>query len=118
MRRKPNPILNRGCISEIHEFENRPVGRQCSDRFVFRWHRACREADAAPASDAGAKTPASDIVVTGVRGAPRTVAESPAPIDVVGGEKLAGTGAAEFGEALTKILPSLNFSATHAGSIQ
>jgi iron complex outermembrane receptor protein len=57
----------------------------------------------------------SAIIVTGVRGAPRTVAESPAPIDVVGAEKLQGTGAAEFGEALSKLLPSLNFGATHAG---
>lgn len=58
---------------------------------------------------------AGTIIVTGVRGAPRTVAESPAPIDVVGAEKLQGTGAAEFGEALTKLLPSLNFGATNAG---
>ncbi|WP_404477369.1 TonB-dependent receptor plug domain-containing protein [Novosphingobium sp. BL-52-GroH] len=73
--------------------------------------------EGAAAADAGAlsNAPASDIVVTGLRGAPRTVAESPAPIDVVDGEKLAATGGAEFGDALTKILPSLNFSATHAG---
>ncbi len=58
---------------------------------------------------------ASAIIVTGVRGAPRTVAESPAPIDVVGAEKLQATGSAEFGEALSKLLPSLNFGATHAG---
>lgn len=74
---------------------------------------------AAWAADDAASTASdepSDIVVTGVRGGPpRTVAESPAPIDVVGGEKLNGTGAAEFGEALTKLLPSLNFGATHAG---
>lgn len=68
-------------------------------------------------AEAGAPSglPEKDIVVTGVRGVPRTVTESPAPVDVVGGEKLAGTGAAEFGDALTRILPSLNFSATHAG---
>lgn len=58
---------------------------------------------------------AGTIIVTGVRGAPRTVAESPAPIDVVGAEKLQATGAAEFGEALSKLLPSLNFGSTHAG---
>ncbi len=72
-----------------------------------------RAADDAAAAASGEP---SDIVVTGVRGGPpRTVAESPAPIDVVGGEKLTGTGAAEFGEALTKLLPSLNFGATNAG---
>ncbi|WP_298396945.1 TonB-dependent siderophore receptor [Sphingobium sp.] len=58
---------------------------------------------------------AGTIIVTGVRGAPRTVAESPAPIDVVGAEKLQATGSAEFGEALSKLLPSLNFGSTHAG---
>lgn len=57
----------------------------------------------------------STIIVTGVRGAPRTVSDSPAPIDVVGAEKLQATGAAEFGEALTKLLPSLNFGSTNAG---
>jgi len=63
----------------------------------------------AAAADAGT------IIVTGVRGAPRTIAESPAPIDVVSADKLQATGAAEFGEALSKLLPSLNFGSTHAG---
>ncbi|WP_336973608.1 TonB-dependent receptor plug domain-containing protein [Sphingobium aromaticiconvertens] len=60
-------------------------------------------------------TDAATIIVTGVRGAPRTIAESPAPIDVVSADKLQATGSAEFGEALSKLLPSLNFGATHAG---
>ncbi|GGZ30920.1 TonB-dependent receptor plug domain-containing protein [Asticcacaulis endophyticus] len=56
------------------------------------------------------------VIVTGIRGGvPRTVADSPAPIDVISAEKLDYTGNAEFGEALTKILPSFNFGATHAG---
>lgn len=69
-------------------------------------------AEAAPAeTDAG-----STIIVTGIRGGPqRTVAESPAPIDVVSADKLKTTGASEFGDALSKLLPSFNFSATHAG---
>ena len=58
---------------------------------------------------------AGTIIVTGVRGAPRTVAESPAPIDVIGADKLQTTGSAEFGEALSKLLPSLNFGSTNAG---
>ncbi|MET0370718.1 MAG: TonB-dependent receptor [Sphingobium sp.] len=65
------------------------------------------------AEDAAAD--AGTIIVTGVRGAPRTVAESPAPIDVVGADKLQATGSAEFAEALSKLLPSLNFGATNAG---
>lgn len=70
--------------------------------------------DAAAAAEVDAGDGAA-VIVTGVRGAPRTIAESPAPIDVVSAEKLQGTGAAEFGEALSKLLPSLNFGATHAG---
>jgi iron complex outermembrane receptor protein len=66
-------------------------------------------ADTASDSDSGA------IIVTGVRGAPRTMAQSPAPIDVVSADKLRTTGAAEFGEALSKLLPSLNFGSTNAG---
>lgn len=62
-----------------------------------------------------AEADSAAIIVTGVRGAPRTVAESPAPIDVVSADKLQATGSAEFGEALSKLLPSLNFGATHAG---
>jgi iron complex outermembrane receptor protein len=69
-------------------------------------------AQTGPIDDAG---DTGAIIVTGVRGTPRTVLESPAPIDVVGADKLQGTGAAEFGEALTKLLPSLNFGATNAG---
>lgn len=75
-------------------------------------------AQGASAPDQAAEDAAADagtIIVTGVRGAPRTVAESPAPIDVVGADKLQATGSAEFGEALSKLLPSLNFGATHAG---
>lgn len=70
-------------------------------------------AQTGPAESATAD--AGTIIVTGVRGAPRTVAESPAPIDVVGAEKLQATGSAEFGEALSKLLPSLNFGSTNAG---
>ncbi|MGB3929145.1 MAG: TonB-dependent receptor plug domain-containing protein, partial [Sphingobium sp.] len=69
----------------------------------------------APQAAEGDGADAGTIIVTGVRGAPRTIAESPAPIDVVGAEKLQATGSAEFGEALSKLLPSLNFGATHAG---
>lgn len=65
--------------------------------------------------EAADATDAATIIVTGVRGAPRTIAESPAPIDVVSADKLQATGSAEFGEALSKLLPSLNFGATHAG---
>lgn len=64
------------------------------------------------ADDAGVET----VIVTGVRGSlRRTVADSPAPIDVISAEKLNYTGNSEFGEALTKILPSFNFGTNLAG---
>ncbi|MET0391036.1 MAG: TonB-dependent receptor plug domain-containing protein [Polyangiales bacterium] len=56
------------------------------------------------------------VIVTGVRGGPpRTVAESPAPIDVVSSDDLKRTGRAELSEAIAKVLPSLNFSSNQAG---
>jgi iron complex outermembrane receptor protein len=57
-----------------------------------------------------------DVVVTsGVRGEVRTVADSPAPIDVLSGEQLVQTGRAELSEALARLLPSLNFGTNQAG---
>jgi iron complex outermembrane receptor protein len=56
------------------------------------------------------------VVVTGVRGGPpRTVAKSPAPIDVISGETLMKTGRAELGEAIAKVLPSLSFGTNEGG---
>lgn len=78
---------------------------------------ACAE-DAAPVpSDAPSDAPADakDIVVTGLRGIPRTVTDSPAPIEVVDGAKFAQTGSVGLTEGLTKLLPSLNFGANDAG---
>jgi iron complex outermembrane receptor protein len=56
------------------------------------------------------------IIVTGVRGGkPRTVADSPAPIDVLSAEGFQRTGRAELGEALAAQLPSFNFGTNIAG---
>lgn len=56
------------------------------------------------------------IIVTGVRGAQaRTITDSPAPIDVIGGEKFDHSGSAELGDALSRQLPSFNFGANQAG---
>ena len=55
------------------------------------------------------------VVTTGVRGETRTVADSPAPIDVISGEQLIHTGRAELGEALARLLPSFNFGSNQAG---
>lgn len=56
------------------------------------------------------------VVVTGLRGGPeRTVADSPAPIDVISGDQLRLTGRSELKEALSKLLPSFNFGTNNAG---
>ncbi|MBB3220016.1 TonB-dependent receptor plug domain-containing protein [Pseudoduganella umbonata] len=55
------------------------------------------------------------VVTTGTRGEARTVADSPAPIDVISGEQLIHTGRAELAEALARLLPSFNFGTNQAG---
>jgi len=55
------------------------------------------------------------VVTTGVRGEQRTVADSPAPIDVISGDQLQHTGRAELSEALARLLPSFNFGTNIAG---
>ena len=55
------------------------------------------------------------VVTTGVRGEQRTVADSPAPIDVINGEQLLHTGRAELSEALARLLPSFNFGTNQGG---
>jgi len=73
---------------------------------------------AAPGDRAAPDEPSalSAVVVLGQRGGPpRTVAESPAPIDVISSDDLLRTGRAELGEALAKALPSFNFGSNQAG---
>jgi len=58
----------------------------------------------------------STVIVTGVRGGkPRTVAQSPAPINVIQANQIADTGRADLAESLSKLLPSINFGQTEAG---
>lgn len=55
------------------------------------------------------------VVSTGVRGVERTVADSPAPIDVIAGETLRKSGRAGLSEVLSKLLPSMNFGSNNGG---
>jgi iron complex outermembrane receptor protein len=56
------------------------------------------------------------VVVTGNRGsAPRTVADSPSPIDVISGEQLQATGKVGLKEVLSRLLPSFNLPAINGG---
>ncbi|HEU4704732.1 MAG TPA: TonB-dependent receptor [Sphingomicrobium sp.] len=68
-------------------------------------------ATAAQASaEAEGETPdESTIVVTGTRRTDRTVADSPVPIDVIGGEELTKTGLTETNKILNQLVPSFNF---------
>ncbi|MEH3107903.1 MAG: TonB-dependent receptor [Sphingomonas fennica] len=72
---------------------------------------------AAPAAaEAAGPPPEETVVVTGNRGGrPRTLAESPAPIDVIQADALTGTGRADLAESLSRLLPSINFGQTTAG---
>src|SRR5213079_1131023 len=75
---------------------------------------------ATPISVAAAAAPApssdvQEVVVTGVRGAPRTVVDSPTPIDVISGAELEKTGRAGAFQALQTLVPSFNLPARAGG---
>jgi iron complex outermembrane receptor protein len=55
------------------------------------------------------------VISTGLRGQQRTLADSPAPIDIINSEQLLKTGRAELSEAISKVLPSFNFGTNIAG---
>ena len=61
------------------------------------------------AATAGETPDESTIVVTGTRRTDRTVADSPVPIDVIGGEELTKTGLTETNKILNQLVPSFNF---------
>jgi iron complex outermembrane receptor protein len=65
---------------------------------------------AAPAATASTDNPdETTIVVTGTRRSDRTVADSPVPIDVIGGKELTNTGLTETNKILNQLVPSFNF---------
>ncbi len=87
---------------------------------VGAWRAPAQAAEAPPSvttADAAAEAASGDtVIVTGVRGGrPRTVAQSPAPIDIIQANQIAATGRADLAESLSKLLPSLNFGQTEAG---
>jgi len=65
--------------------------------------------DTAPVDATDAVDPTSDILVTGSRIAGRTVADSPVPIDVIGGDQLRNSGSTETNKLLNQLVPSFNF---------
>ncbi|MFN9926435.1 MAG: TonB-dependent receptor [Phenylobacterium sp.] len=67
------------------------------------------------AAPAGAQE-VQELVVTGSRGAPRTVIESATPIDVISGVELEKTGRAGAFQSLQTLVPSFNLPARAGGS--
>ena len=59
--------------------------------------------------------PIEEVVVTGVRGKPRTVTTSPTPIDVLGTADLERVGRAGTFQALQTLVPSFNLPARAGG---
>jgi iron complex outermembrane receptor protein len=73
-------------------------------------------ADALPAAADAAEDDGGAIIVTGVRGGtPRTVADSPVPIDVISPHELKATGRTGLKEVLGNIVPSLTMPALGGG---
>ena len=61
------------------------------------------------ASAEGEAAPQDQIIVTGTRRSDRTVADSPVPIDVIGGDVLNNSGYTETNKVLNQLVPSFNF---------
>ena len=57
----------------------------------------------------GADLDEETIIVTGTRRTDRTLADSPVPVDVIGGEALTDTGYTETNRILNQLVPSFNF---------
>ncbi len=51
------------------------------------------------------------IVVVGSRSAPRSIADSPVPVDLIGGDELSKSGAADMLDILVSAIPSFNVRA-------
>ena len=72
-------------------------------------------AAAATAAGAAETTDVQELVVTGTRGAPRTVIDSPTPIDVLSANELERTGRAGAFASLQTLVPSFNLPARAGG---
>ena len=71
---------------------------------------AAQVAVPAPGSAQEAASESQDvIVVTGSRIPGRTIADSPVPVDVIGGEQLTHAGYTETSRLLNQLVPSFNF---------
>ncbi len=65
-------------------------------------------------ADEAAVSQGDEIIVTGTRAAGRSRLDSPAPVDVLGGETLRRQGSTELGQALATVAPSIDFKRSSA----
>ncbi|MCB5227544.1 TonB-dependent receptor [Alishewanella sp. 16-MA] len=61
---------------------------------------------------AEAETKVEKIAVVGSRSAPRSIADSPVPVDIIGGDELMKSGSSDMLNMLTSTVPSLNVQTT------
>jgi iron complex outermembrane receptor protein len=73
------------------------------------------QADPIAPADAEAPQEVEELVVTGARGAARTVIKSATPIDVIGSAELERTGRAGVFQAMQTLVPSFNLPARAGG---
>ncbi len=96
---------------------NRSVARRSPLSLQFA--QASVAGSAAPAALAPAPEPIEDstpIIVTGTRATARTVADSLAPIDVLGAKDLEASGKQSVRDLLGTLVPSINVSNSGAGA--
>lgn len=92
-----------------------------SPRTKYDYYAAAALSLLAASSQAHAENPEPDktlstVVVTGNRGSqPRTITDSPSPIDVISAEQLQASGKVGLKELLARLLPSFNLPAINGG---
>jgi len=72
-------------------------------------------AEDAPAAAATESVAVTELVVTGLRGQPRSVTDSPTPIDVISATQLTATGKVGLKQILSTAIPSLTLPAQNGG---
>jgi iron complex outermembrane receptor protein len=73
------------------------------------------QAEDAPGAATTDAIAVSEIVVTGLRGQPRSVTDSPVPIDVIGAAQITATGRVGLKQILSSAIPSLTLPAQNGG---
>ncbi len=78
---------------------------------------ATADTSATGSADASsAQNQIDELVVTGLRGSqPRTIGDSPVPIDIISSEQISATGKVGLKEILSSVIPSLTLPAQNGG---